>query len=264
MEALQAILAEHGIDTSTLRRLDRAPDEIYLITVPGADAVPLWRRLRALVETTGCWPLILGSREDVEMHLESLEDMGSGSAEILERAAALDPEKWLAKQFAEIDAEADAADAEAWDEEMAEYLEEMGDSAPALDGEEESDDFTIPREILTGKPLPEVHLALLPTEHGWESAAYLRFGGWNACPDPEIHVALWRRWHQLYGAEPVGNTHDVIEAHVERPPTDEDAAMVLAREQYWYCGDIVDQGCGSLTRLATILQNRATWYFWWD
>jgi hypothetical protein len=38
----------------------------------------------------------------------------------------------------------------------------------------------------------------------------------------------------------------------------------LAREQYLYCGDIVDQGTGTLSRLATALMADDWWYFWWD
>jgi hypothetical protein len=56
----------------------------------------------------------------------------------------------------------------------------------------------------------------------------------------------------------------VLEAHVSRPPTAFDAALELAREQYAYCPDIVDQGAMTVERLAQTLENETLWYFWWD
>jgi hypothetical protein len=41
-------------------------------------------------------------------------------------------------------------------------------------------------------------------------------------------------------------------------------ALDLAREQYLYCADIVDQGTGSLSLLAANLMVDPWWFFWWD
>ncbi len=71
-------------------------------------------------------------------------------------------------------------------------------------------------------------------------------------------------WQQKYKAEIVAATHDVIEMRVGSPPTTRDAALALAREQYAYCSDIVDQGCETLSNLAAALLKGKTWYFWWD
>ncbi len=64
--------------------------------------------------------------------------------------------------------------------------------------------------------------------------------------------------------EIAGVSGDVIECIVENPPTDRESATALAWEQYWYCGDIVDQGCGKILNLAATLLNSRNWYFWWD
>jgi len=266
MDELRRVLARHGIDTVSLCAVEEADEEIYVLTAPGAAAVPLWRRLRAMVDETGRWPIILGGDEDLEMLVEGFEDDDQSAAAILRAAERVDPEKWLADQRVDGDEGGDE-DAEEWDEALEEYAAEAGaevggdEAAAEVDA---ADDFTIPCDILSGKPLARVHLALLPTPRGWESAAFLRFGGWNACPEPEVHVALWRRWNELYGAEPVGISRDVVEGTASRPPADEAAAATLAREQYLYCDDIVSQGVGSISRLATLLENRPTWYFWWD
>jgi uncharacterized protein DUF4253 len=57
---------------------------------------------------------------------------------------------------------------------------------------------------------------------------------------------------------------DIVECAVTRPPTDRNAATILAWEQYWYCVDIVEQGCESVSNLAATLLNSPYWYFWWD
>jgi len=38
----------------------------------------------------------------------------------------------------------------------------------------------------------------------------------------------------------------------------------LAREQYAYCNDLVDQGTESVAALAAGLLDGTVWYFWWD
>ena len=60
------------------------------------------------------------------------------------------------------------------------------------------------------------------------------------------------------------NTEDVIEMRVMQPPTDPSAAQTLAREQFLYCSDIVQQAVGTTRALASMLQGGTAWYFWWD
>jgi len=40
--------------------------------------------------------------------------------------------------------------------------------------------------------------------------------------------------------------------------------MELAKEQYIFCNDIVDQGVGTVSALAATLLDSNYWYFWWD
>jgi hypothetical protein len=243
----QKRLERQGLDLSTLRRLEEAEEAIYLLTTPGAEAMPLWRRLRALVDESGHWPIILGSTEDLETHAENLEEAEDVSTQTLLRAAErLDARAWLHEQG----------------DPGAEPIDEWPSRVPDEPGGDAA--FSIPTDILTRKPLRKVHLALVPTRVGWEVPAFLRFGGWNACPQPEEHVSLWKYWGERYGAEIVGISGDVVEAAVSHPPLDREAALTLAREQSLYCDDIVSQGCGSLSVLAALLLRRSSWYFWWD
>jgi hypothetical protein len=49
----------------------------------------------------------------------------------------------------------------------------------------------------------------------------------------------------------------------QRPKTQAEA-LDLAREQYSYCSDIVEQGAGTLSALAAALMENDWWYFCWD
>jgi hypothetical protein len=119
-------------------------------------------------------------------------------------------------------------------------------------------------EILSGQIKPRVFIAKISTTKGYEVPAYVSWGGWNECPMPEEHVAVLRHWNEIYGAEIISLTGDVLECTVSRPPTDKEAAFRLAHEQFLYCADIVHQGVGTLFALAAQLMNSRNWYFWWD
>src|SRR5687768_4804016 len=73
MADLSRVLKQHNLDVSSLREFEEF-DDIRLLTVPGEEAIALWKRLRGLVDETGRWPVLLGSEEDLEMHLENLEE----------------------------------------------------------------------------------------------------------------------------------------------------------------------------------------------
>jgi hypothetical protein len=116
-------------------------------------------------------------------------------------------------------------------------------------------------EILTHRPLPKVHIVLVPTDDPTTVPAHLQWGNWNACPAPEYHVAALRHWREHYGAELVGLNMDLMNLRVARKPATRDEALELARVQYAYCNDMVD---GSLSALAADLMAHDWWYFWWD
>jgi hypothetical protein len=125
-------------------------------------------------------------------------------------------------------------------------------------------ELSVATETLTGAPLEKVQIVILPTDDSSTIPAYLHWGHGNGCPAPEYHIAALRSWRERFGAEIVGLSHDVMNIRVKsRPPTRE-AALELAREQYVYCCDIVDQGVQTLSALAAVLMQSNWWYFWWD
>lgn len=83
-------------------------------------------------------------------------------------------------------------------------------------------------------------------------------------PTPEYQVAAFRSWHERYGVEPVGMSGDVINLKAASRPTSREEALELAREQYDYCNDLIDQGVETLSNLAALLMADDWWYFWWD
>jgi hypothetical protein len=79
-------------------------------------------------------------------------------------------------------------------------------------------------------PLVPIALVLLPTSRPWEVFAYVSslydisaYGG-------ELVVAAARRWHELWGAEPVALWGTMVQFMVSRPPASPDDAWALARE----------------------------------
>jgi hypothetical protein len=240
-------LANLNIPLTNLRPLLPENDRIHLIDVPGQQAIDHWKKLSNASNDTGYSPIILGPPHAVP---EINDRMGIADDHapdaILEASLKVDPEKWFAKQR-ELDPELYGMEESSWP-----------DDVPP------NDSITSIADILTQKIHPSITLALVPTPASWEAPAYLRFGGWNECPQPFEQVAIWRRWNYLYGAEICAITSDVVEAFVAKPPADRDAALKLACEQFNYCTDIVLQGTQSLEALAAGLLNGKTWYFWWD
>jgi Domain of unknown function (DUF4253) len=125
-------------------------------------------------------------------------------------------------------------------------------------------ELSVATETLTGAPLEKVQILILPTDDSSKIPAYLHWGHWNGCPAPEYHIAALRSWRERFGAELVGLSHDVMNVRVQSKPPTREAALELAREQYVYCSDIVDQGVQTLSALAAVLMESDWWYFWWD
>lgn len=125
-------------------------------------------------------------------------------------------------------------------------------------------ELSVARNVLTGEPLAKVFIGLAPTDDWTTIPAYLRWGGWNACPAAEYHVAAMRVMRDRYGAELVGMTFDTINLRVARKPETRGEALALASDYHIYCPDIIDQGVGAYSALAADLMANDWWGFWWD
>lgn len=108
-------------------------------------------------------------------------------------------------------------------------------------------------------------LAKIPVKYPWEVFAYLPFGNWNECPDTPELMAVAKYWFERHGAIPAALSHDELEFDLPAPVSKEQA-MEVAKEQYGFCPDIVDQEQDDPTvgNLADVLRQSTVWYFWWD
>lgn len=217
---------------------------------PMADDQPImdaYRQARARGKKEGFVPMLVAVDE---LLLECLEDSDQVRAELL--AAPLESgEEFLQKWLKEIKEELG--------EDEPDYCEQL--MGEVSDGEG-IDSFLSLRDFNGKKTVPVV-LAEIPIKNPWEVFAYLPFGGWNECPANEEHMAVAKYWFEKYGAIPALMTHDVLEYSLPAPVSQE-RAMEVAWEQFTYCSDIVEQGVGTVGRLADGLAKSSYWYFWWD
>ncbi|NRB39547.1 MAG: DUF4253 domain-containing protein [Pseudomonadales bacterium] len=194
--------------------------------------------------------VVCGSEEDKQYIEEAMQASTQHVDEILAGAENIDIQAWFQTRK----------------KELAEDLEmDLNESVGEWLGEPEAKQgFTLTFDMLSGQPHKNIVGAGIETDESWKIPAFFKYGGWNDCPDPELHCAIWKYWQQKYGAHIVGVSNDVIEAYITNPPTTQNEAMQLAWEQYLYCYDIVDQGVETISNLGASIINHNSWYFWWD
>lgn len=250
-------------DLDELNAKVRAAFPYEVTTVKGKDALAEWRRLRAAGDK---WPIIVGDDEALDRIVEqySIDDPNVYESYADGPLASLRP-----RGVEEILAAADSIELPSKLESL--FAEEYGGDASEADvgewpanGAPPGPGLTVAADILTGKAFDRVHIVLVPTNDFAEVPAYLRWGAWNACPAPEVHVAVLRRWREAWGVELVGMSGDVINLTARNRPETRKEALALAREQYLYCPDIVEQGTETLAPLAATLMEDDWWFFWWD
>lgn len=193
-----------------------------------------------------------GEPTEKELLQEQLEFSGLSVSQIIEASLSIDTTSWFRERKKRL---------------FEEYTQEGFDFAEvegAWPGPLQGHRISMHRDVFSDKPLDEVLLAKFSVGAASQIPAHFKYGGWNDCPHPEVHCAVWARWFNQYGAEIVSMSHDVIEAWVPRPPNNKEAALALAWEQFLYCSDTVYQGMESVANLAGILVNSNSWYFWWD
>ena len=112
----------------------------------------------------------------------------------------------------------------------------------------------------------EVILAKVSTSNPWELPIYLPMGGFNDCPPPAQQAAIMKYWFEKYGAVPGLVTYDEWECILPAPIENEYEALKVAKEQYHFCYDRVEQYASGYTigKLAHCLTQSDVWYFWWD
>ncbi len=219
------------------------------LKVAGSDAIRVLNEHRKSYPTTGLYPFLIGDAEDFERIQGASHYNKEEPSAMIRESQDLDLEEWIGERRREAE----------------EYDLSPDDLLGDWPGEiVEKGSIGLHKDLLSGKVRSEVYLGLAKIEAPWQLPAALKYGGWNDCPYSEVHCAFHRRWQENFGAEISGMSSDIVECIVTKPPTDQESAIALAWEQYWYCADIVDQGCESIANLAATLLNSNYWYFWWD
>lgn len=248
-EVLDAMGAKAAPVSGSLELCDGTP--VKVLTVNGADAVSAWHKLRDQTSTTGLWPVLVGSSDELDLLAQTVRfncKAGDSFKRTLKDASSIDVGNALSKV------------ARAYGV----TKRDLAGTAPLPPSPEPKDTFFVPLDLVTLKPLPKVVIALLPIREGWQATAILPWGNYNDNPGPAVHTAVLHEWNRRFGAEPVSLNGDTIEVYVPHPPTTEPSALALAKEQYEYSPDIVQQGLGNVGRLASAIENAHAWYFWWD
>lgn len=222
--------------------------ELITLQVAGGDTIRVLNDNRSRYSTTGLYPVLIGDAEALARI--------KGAAEFNEQ----DPNAIIAASF-----DIKIAD---WIARRRKEAEEPEFSPDELLGEwpgeiSEKGSISLHKDVLSAAITPVVYVGLARIDEPWHLPAAVKFGDWNECPEPEVHCAFHREWHERYGAQITGMSGDIVECVVTKPPADREAATILAWEQYWYCADIVNQGCGSILDLAATLLNSPYWFFWW-
>ncbi len=219
------------------------------LKVAGADAIRLLNDHRARYQASGQYPFLIGDADDLRRLYEAAQFNRQDPAEIVRASLAITIADWIGTRRKE-EEEYEFP----FDEIMGEWPGEVLDKGS----------IGLHKELTSGEFKPEVYLGLAKIETPWHLPAVLKYGAWNACPAPEVHCAFHREWQQRFGSEIMGMSGDVVECLVKNPPSEREVATILAWEQYWYCADIVEQGCGSVSKLAATVMKSPHWYFWWD
>jgi hypothetical protein len=213
------------------------------VVVPGKSALAELERLRLQFSSTGLYPILFGDDEDYA-RIPNSAGNGAQVKAILQESQQIDPSHWFRQKF-ESDRDSYPADDGDWPE----WSEELG--------------IVTHLECDSCAPKAKVLIGLLKVAEPWESFAYLNWGGWADCPSAAEHCAIHRYWAEHYGAEVVSITGNAVQCYVRSPPETREIGLRLAREQYIYCPDIVNQGTRSIAQLAAGLIDSRCWYFGW-
>ena len=187
--------------------------------------------------------------ECIEEGAKTAEELKANHDELM-KTPRIDVQKWFTEQlnYWKNEPEVD------WEKTFGEVRAEKGDVQKTFSG---FMDFGSPRRA------NECVLAKIPTANPWEVFAWLPFGGWNDCPNPEDILRIAEYFFERYGAIPAVMTRDILEFSAP-PLKDKDTAVGAALEQFAFCQDIVFQGVDTIGRLAGGLMQSTVWYFWWD
>ncbi len=257
MNELYQVLERNAVQFDKLDVLLQTSDvQIYGFSVHRFQVAGTWKHLRSIFSETRYWPIIVGDRYSVEDTLYAISRKHKTTDDIIKIGSELDIDLWLRKLS-----------------EKYPYHNPPRGPWPGKVDWDWRDDFLLYLNNAPCNPLEEVYIALTPAQISWHIPAILNLHISNfdlsyqeqkGVKEQEIHVGIFRKWEQEYGAEIVTILPDALEFMVAKPPKSFEAALKLAQEHFVYCDDVIYQGASTLDHLAETLMNSEYWVFWWD
>lgn len=104
-------------------------------------------------------------------------------------------------------------------------------------------------------------LAVLKTTDKYKILKQVQTDGINLDIDNDSLINLIRKFDKKYSLDIVGASSDWCEFKINKAPQN---WLTLAKEAYKVCPDIVDQGAGTVEKLAEEMKQTKRLYFWWD
>lgn len=259
---IENALALAGVKPRKIDLVTRGPGRnCYLISVGAKEALPAWRALTDIAAETGFCPIFPDKGFIERLGLKIVEKFpepspisstGGPVFQIVDNALSKTMKGYPFHDWVSSIAAAENMDIQKWIKNQQDADIEVGDYS---------------KRPYSVKKLPVYNsMIVIPVKRPWHIPAFLGFGGWNACPPAEIHVALLKSWYERYGAEPVILGKDSLFLSVQKPIQTKDEALKVAREHFAYCPDNIVQGGGdnTLSGCANDILKAKIWHFWWD
>jgi Domain of unknown function (DUF4253) len=226
---------------------DTVASPFDFIEVKGEDAEAAVEVLRR--QLSDMTPVMFGSPHEAALLFERMAIFETTPDAWLAGMAAFDLDAWFVERVSEV---------KDWQAQSGKVIPERG-PWPKTDKRWLS--LTVPKDPISDTFHPTIIVGLIPTAAASDIGAYTRFGGWNDCPKPAVHIALAREWLERYGAVPVAQTYETLEFKVARPVAGREEAERLALEHFHYCRESVSD---TLQAAAAELIGSSVWHFWWD
>lgn len=105
------------------------------------------------------------------------------------------------------------------------------------------------------------NVSVLRTSDPYEAMRIMGTNGDNYGIGTERVIAQLKKWDAAHGLSFHGVGFDWLEAKFKRQPSN---MLSFAKEVYAFCPDVVDQGAGTVTKLADEMKRTNSLYLWWD
>ena len=287
---LETLLKSEGLPSNTLRSLQGWQENgILQLRIAGKEAHAIWNRLVEHAPTIGYYPVIT-TNENVDFLTRNppVESASTARREALEKAKQQSFDHWLEQQR-------DPTFQVAHYLSIAERIEKFhtGDPVARIFRDTAEDwrnrppwqfdpvSCRWPDEPVHVRPPEELFCVYSGLEHApaetaavlfvatadsCEVPAYLLFGGFNSCPNPEVHVAMLRSMHERFGARLIVLNTGTIGFVVSRRPANREEALRLATDFLTYAESFEGTAYNrqSAGEIAAYLLASDYWGFWWD